>query len=123
MVDAFFESHVAIGLAIDALFIGGFYLFGLKAQQGRTWAFVAGVLLYLGDALLWLKFAAWMPLAFHALALFYIGRAWVNLQAARKATGMALSRQRWRQTSRRRATTAMSCRHLPSPRPVKPPVG
>ena len=85
---AMFESNMAIALAIDALFIGGFYLLGLKAQQGQAWAFIVGIVVYLGDALLYMKFAAWMPVAFHALALFYIGKAFLGLQAAKKATGL-----------------------------------
>ena len=85
---ATFQSNIAIALVIDALFIGGFYLLGLKAQQGKSWAFVLGVVVYLCDALVYVKFADWMPVAFHALALFYIGRAFMNLQAAKKATGL-----------------------------------
>ncbi len=88
LAHAMFQSSIGIALAIDVLFIGGFALLGLKAQQGATWAFVLGVGVYLCDALLYVKFADWMPVAFHALALFYIGRAFMSLQAARKATGI-----------------------------------
>ena len=88
LAHAIFQSNIAIALVIDALFIGGFYLIGLKAQKGAAWAFMAGVIVYLADALVYVKFADWMPVAFHALALFYIGRAFVNLQAAKKAAGI-----------------------------------
>jgi hypothetical protein len=88
MAHAMFQSNIAIALAIDVLFIGGFYLLGLKAQQGKVWAFALGGVVYLCDALLYVKFADWMPVAFHALALFYIGKAFMNLQAAKKATGI-----------------------------------
>jgi len=88
LAHAAFQSNIVVALVIDVLFIGGFYLIGLKAQQGAVWAFVLGVAVYLCDALLYVKFADWMPVAFHALALFYIGRAFVNLQAAKKATGI-----------------------------------
>jgi len=88
LAHAAFPSSVAIALFIDALFIGGFYLIGLHAQKGRTWAFAAGALLYLCDGLLYLKFEVWLSVAFHAFALFQIGKAFMSLQAAKKATGV-----------------------------------
>ncbi len=88
LAHAVFQSNVAVALFIDALFIGGFYLIGLQAQKGRTWAFALGALLYLCDGLLYLKFEAWLSVAFHAFALFQIGKAFMSLQAARKATGL-----------------------------------
>ena len=88
LAHAMFESNTAIAFAIDALFIGGFFLLGRQAQRGQLWAFVLGIVVYVGDALIYVKFADWMPVAFHALALFYIGKAMMNLQAAKKATGI-----------------------------------
>jgi hypothetical protein len=84
-----FAGNLGIALAIDALFIGGFFLLGQQAQKGRTWAFALGVPVYLCDGLIYAKFADWMPVAFHVLALFYIGRAFMALQAAKKETGLA----------------------------------
>ena len=46
------------------------------------------MLVYVCDGLLYMKFADWMPVAFHALALFYIGKAFMSLQDAKKATGL-----------------------------------
>ena len=83
-----FESNIAIALVIDVFFIGGFWLIGLQAQKGRTWAFALGAAVYVCDGLIYMKFADWMPVAFHALALFYIGKAFMSLQQARKATGL-----------------------------------
>ena len=77
-----------IALVIDALLIGGFFLVGLKAQQGQPWAFAAGVAVYLCDALVYVKYADWMPVAIHAVALYYIGKSFMDLQAARKAAGL-----------------------------------
>jgi len=88
LAHAMFASNMAVALVIDAFFIGGFWLLGLKAQQGQAWALVVGILVYLGDALLYTRFAIWMPVAFHALALFYLGKAFMSLQAAKKATGL-----------------------------------
>ena len=83
-----FAANMGIALVIDALFIGGFYLIGLQAQKGRTWAFALGVVVYLLDGLVYLKFEDWLPVAFHAFALFHIGKAFMSLQAAKKATGL-----------------------------------
>ncbi len=83
-----FASRLAIALVIDAFFIGGFALLGLKALQGAAWAFVVGIVVYVCDALVFAKFEDWMPVAFHAFALFYIGKAFLDLRAAKKATGI-----------------------------------
>ena len=83
-----FASNIGIALVIDALCIGGFWLIGQQAQKGRTWAFAVGVVIYVLDGLIYLKYQDWMPVAFHALALFYIGRAFMGLQEAKKATGV-----------------------------------
>ena len=88
LAHAVFRYNIVVALVIDALFIGGFYLIGLKAQQGAVWAFMLGVVVYLCDALIYVKFADWLPVAFHAFALFHIGKAFVNLQAAKKAAGI-----------------------------------
>ena len=89
LAHAFFESNLAIAYGIDALFIGAFWLFGQQAQGGRSWAFIVGAVLFLCDGLVYLKFQDWMPVAFHALALFYIGRGYLalkeGLKVARKA--------------------------------------
>lgn len=85
---ALFAAHVGIALVVDALFIGGFWLIGRQAQKGQTWAFVVGGLIYLCDGLLYLKFEAWLAVAFHAYALFSIGKAFMSLQEAKKATGI-----------------------------------
>jgi len=83
-----FASNIGAALVVDALFIGGFWFIGQQAQKGRTWAFAVGVVVYLNDGLIYLKYQDWMPVAFHALALFYIGKAFMSLQEARKATGL-----------------------------------
>ena len=81
-------ANIGVALVVDALFIGGFWFIGQQAQKGRTWAFAVGVVVYVLDGLVYLKYQDWMPVAFHALALFYIGKAFMSLQEARKATGL-----------------------------------
>ena len=88
LAHGFFAENMPIALLIDALFVGGFFLIGQQAQKGRTWAFALGIVVYLFDGLIYAKFADWLPVAFHALALFYIGRAFMALQAAKKEAGL-----------------------------------
>ena len=83
-----FAANIGAALVVDALFIGGFWYIGQQAQKGRTWAFAVGVVVYIVDGLIYLKYQDWMPVAFHALALFYIGKAFMSLQEARKAPGL-----------------------------------
>lgn len=78
MADAFFESMKAIGFAFDALVLGFFFLMGWLGRQGKVWPFFVGAAVYVGDALIYLYFEDWMPLAFHAFALFFIVKGgWV----------------------------------------------
>ena len=80
--DAVFASNKAIGFAVDALVLGFFFLMGLKARQGHLWAFVLGVVVYALDALLYVRFAEWMPVGFHVLAVFFIVRGAMTLRAS-----------------------------------------
>jgi hypothetical protein len=88
LAHAMFHANLGIAFVVDAFFIGGFYLLGRQAQRGQMWAFLLGIVVYVCDALVYVKFESWMPVAFHALALFYIAKAVMNLQAAQKATGV-----------------------------------
>ena len=85
---AAFAYNPAIPLVIDALCIGFFFLVGQQAQRGAAWAFVLGSVVYLLDGLVYLKFQDWLPVAFHAYALYNIGRAFMALQAAKKALNL-----------------------------------
>jgi hypothetical protein len=83
-----FGANIGAALVVDALFIGGFWFIGQQALKGRTWAFAAGVVAYVIDGLIYMKAQDWMPVAFHALALFYIGKAFMSLREAKKAAGL-----------------------------------
>jgi len=88
LAHAAFAGQVGVAIVVDALFIGGFWLIGRQAQKGQTWAFLLGGLIYVVDGLIYLNFQDWLPVAFHAYALFAIGKAFMSLQAARKAMGL-----------------------------------
>jgi hypothetical protein len=63
-----------IAFVFDLVIAGIFFLCGLWAHKLQTWAFVAGMILYLLDGLLLLLIGAYFPAAFHAFALFMIFR-------------------------------------------------
>jgi hypothetical protein len=77
-----------IALVIDALLVGGFFLVGLMAQRGQAWAFILGIVVYVCDALVYMKVGDWLPVGIHGLALYYIVTAFLGLRAAKKTAGL-----------------------------------
>jgi hypothetical protein len=88
VADSLFQNTKPIAFAIDFLVIGFFFLMGLQARKGRLWAFVVGAVVYGLDALLYVRFADWMPVGFHALALFFIIRGAMALRASLADAGV-----------------------------------
>lgn len=60
------------GLIASALISGMFFLFGYFANKFSGSAFMAGIILYLLDSLIFLLVGDWLGLGFHAFALFMI---------------------------------------------------
>jgi len=52
----------------------------IPTRRRKPWAFAVGVVVYLLDALVYMKFAAWLPVVIHAVALYYIGTAFMSLR-------------------------------------------
>lgn len=82
VADGLFQTVKPIAFAVDALALGFFFGLGWFARKGQVWAFITGIVFYVLDAGIYLYFEDWMPLAFHAFALFYIVRAMMQLRAA-----------------------------------------
>ncbi|HEY4037319.1 MAG TPA: hypothetical protein VGM15_00740, partial [Burkholderiaceae bacterium] len=80
--DAVFSQDKAVGFVIDALAVGFFLLMGAQAARGMLWAFYVGLAVYALDALIYLNYQDWMPVAFHALAIFFIAKGAMALRAA-----------------------------------------
>ena len=59
-----------VSTVLDFAVIGIFVLFGVFAQRRQLWAFVAGIVLYGADALIFLKVGDWLAIGFHGLALW-----------------------------------------------------
>jgi len=85
--DAVFSQAKVIAFAIDAVAVGFFSFMGLKAMRGSAWAFYAGLAVYAIDALIYVRFQDWMPVAFHALAIFFIAKGVMRLREAAPVAG------------------------------------
>jgi uncharacterized membrane protein len=68
-----------IALALNGLFSGIFALFGWLALKRKGWAFVAGMVLYVLDGLLFLFINDWLSLAFHLFAFVCICKGYIGL--------------------------------------------
>ncbi len=74
LADAIFAHARPVAFAIDAVVVGFFVVMGRFARRGARWAFLAGAGVYAVDALIYANVRDWMPVAFHVLVLFFIGR-------------------------------------------------
>lgn len=88
IADAVFSSPKlylpVLAWLFGAVVLGMFVFFGVFARKGRMWAFVTGMVLYALDAVLYAVVPdtpGWLPIGFHAFALFSM---WGGLQAAQK---------------------------------------
>lgn len=61
-----------VGLAVNAGVVGVVALMGWLARRGHRWVFVVGLVLYAGDALLFVLVGDWLGLAFHGWVLFAV---------------------------------------------------
>ena len=64
------QSGVALDLVINGLIAGVFLVFWNFARRGQHWAFLVGMGLYAGDALIMLYFKDILAVAFHGYALY-----------------------------------------------------
>jgi hypothetical protein len=71
----------AIALVINALIAGVYVVLGVFARKRHSWAYITGMVFYGLDGLLFLFFAAWLNVAFHAFVLF---RLFGGLKACRE---------------------------------------
>lgn len=77
-----------IALVFTLLGCAGAFFFARFAKQGYTWAFVAGMVLYGLDGLLWVVLQDWVEVAAHGFALYcmFLGLR-ANLELHRKFPG------------------------------------
>lgn len=83
--DAVFSSNKPVGFLVDAVVLGFFFLMGDRARRGALWAFYVGLAVYAIDTLIYLRVQDWMPVAFHALVIYFLSRGVMALRAAAAA--------------------------------------
>lgn len=76
------------GIAITALILGFYVAMGAHAQRGKLWAFYAGLLAYVVDALICAAFEDWMSAGFHALAIFFIAKGVARQRELERASAV-----------------------------------
>ena len=75
-----FEHNVAVAMGLIALILGFYFLMGLFAQREKAWAFYLGLVVYALDALLYIRLQDWMPVAFHAYAIYCIVKGLLHMR-------------------------------------------
>lgn len=80
LADGLFHRLQPIAYMIDLVAVAFFVGMGFFARKGHLWAFVVGGVFYAIDAAIYLYFQDWLPVAFHAYALFWIYRGFAQLR-------------------------------------------
>jgi len=77
----FGDATKIIALVLDILVASVFGLIGWLALKRHLWSFIAGMVLFVLDALILLVFQIWISFAFHLVVVFWIFKGY---QAARQ---------------------------------------
>jgi hypothetical protein len=83
----FGDATKIVALVLDILVAGVFALIGWLAIKRHLWSFIAGMILFMLDALVLLAFQIWISFAFHLLVIFWIFKGY---QAARQLSELEL---------------------------------
>ena len=81
ITNSLFAKNLPLAVVVAAIAVGFYFFIGLQAQRERLWAFYAGLVIYVLDALIFLQFQDWMPIAFHGLAIFYIVKGVMRIRS------------------------------------------
>ncbi len=68
------NTAAALALFLDIIVAGLFVLAGMLARKGMTVAFIAGMIIYALDGLIFLYVQAWISIAFHLYVLYSLYR-------------------------------------------------
>jgi|WetSurMetagenome_2_1015567.scaffolds.fasta_scaffold454739_1 hypothetical protein len=79
-------AGMAVAIVLDLLAAGLFVLFGVFANRRQAWGFVAGMVLYALDGLVFLLLGGWLAVGFHAFALFCIFGGFTAMRKLQDAT-------------------------------------
>ncbi len=81
----------AIILLVNLIIAGFFILFGAFGRKHAAWAFIAGIVVYALDGLLFLLVKDFVSIGFHVFALFFIVRGLTSLMQLKKMPIPALT--------------------------------
>lgn len=73
-----------LSVILNSIFAGIIALFGWLALKKKSWAFIAGMIIFSLDSVLSLLLKDWMSLGFHVLALICICKGFVALKNINK---------------------------------------
>ncbi|MCB0496003.1 MAG: hypothetical protein KDC79_07690 [Cyclobacteriaceae bacterium] len=79
------SSFSILGFVFNVIVIGIFVTFGFYANKFSKSAFIAGMIVYGLDALIFLLVGDWLGLGFHVFALFMIFKGFARLKEAKVA--------------------------------------
>lgn len=85
LANAKWEDNLTMALTASAVTIAFYFFVGLQAQRGRAWAFYLGLTVYALDAVIFLVFKAWLSVAFHGVAIYYIWRGVLRMRELTRA--------------------------------------
>jgi hypothetical protein len=80
------SSAAAVALVLNTLIAGVFVVCGSLARGRKQWAFVAGMLLYALDGLLFVVPGLWLNVGAHVFALVLIYNGWAAARKLRPVT-------------------------------------
>jgi hypothetical protein len=84
MLDGLFPFGESMHLVLVLAVAGLFFLFGYYARRHSTAWYVAGMVFYAADALLFMPVHDWISIGFHAFVLFMLWGGYVTLRAIKE---------------------------------------
>jgi len=89
MASVMFAGSLPVAIALAGLTIAFYLVVGFHAQQQKLWAFYLGLAVYVLDGLIYVSLQDWMPVAFHALAAYFIFKGIARVRALAAASPQA----------------------------------
>jgi hypothetical protein len=84
LLDAFFPSGETTHLILVLAVTGLFFLLGFYARRYSSTSYIAGMVVYAADALLFIPAADWIAVGFHAFVLFMLWGGYLTLRSIKE---------------------------------------
>ncbi|MFL6656664.1 MAG: hypothetical protein ACJ8GW_01210 [Massilia sp.] len=88
--DGMAASAPVAAFVLTGVLLAFYVLMGLFGIRGKAWAFYAGIAVYVVDALIYVCFDAWLCVAFHVYAIFWLAKGVMRLNAMKNAPAEAI---------------------------------